>query len=99
MVQTTFLLPGEGDQVLPVLMLQGALLQVVLQGVTVIVPRGGLLGLVPLPEARWEHGILGHRGRSKGQAHRFSRDLAKGWIVSLDQGLPGMLKRSVSKFK
>lgn len=58
----TFLLPSEGHQVIPVLVLQGRLLQVLLQGVTVKWTRWALLRLVTLPEASRQHGILGEQG-------------------------------------
>ena len=61
MCPLTFLLLGEGHQVLPVLVLQGRLLQVLLQGVAVERPRRALLRLVTLPEASGQHGILGEQ--------------------------------------
>ena len=42
-------------------MLQGLLLQVLHQGVTVVRPRRALLRLVTLPETSWQHGVLGGR--------------------------------------
>lgn len=57
----TFLLPSEGHQVLPILVLQGLLLQVLHQGVTVKWPRRALLRLVTLPKAGGQHGILGEQ--------------------------------------
>ncbi len=57
----TFLLPGEGHQVLPVLVLHSLLLQVLLQGVTVKWTRWTLLRLVTLPVASRQHGILGEQ--------------------------------------
>lgn len=42
-------------------MLQGLLLQVLLQGVAVEWPRRVLLRLVTLPVASWQHGILGEQ--------------------------------------
>ena len=60
----TSLLPGEGHQVLPVLVLQGLLLQMLQQGVAVKRPRRALLRLVALPVTSWQHGILGEGGGS-----------------------------------
>lgn len=57
----TFLLPRVGHQVLPVRVLQGQLLQVLLQGVAVERTRRALLRLVALPEAGRQHVVLRER--------------------------------------